>query len=284
MVNRVLRPFVVILLSIPAFTQVQPAAFHGVDEWKIALSASDMVALRRLYSTAPPAKAIDQSRKSTPDISLETDFWEKTIASGVSSVELTILQEKEQQDLHIVSVEVSMKVKTPAGQRTRYVMEQQAWQQQGDTWRIVIANHSDLLKMRPALHPNPNLYNKDANARAEIREAVAKAAKDHQRVILVFGGNWCYDCHVLDQAFRQADVAPILEQNFSVVHVDIGEDGKKNNDLAAEYRVPLEKGVPALAILGSDGKLLYSQRNGEWESARSLDPDDVIAFLNKWKP
>jgi hypothetical protein len=76
----------------------------------------------------------------------------------------------------------------------------------------------------------------------------------------------------------------VVEKNFQVVHVDIGDDGKKNNDLAAEYKIPLDKGVPALAILGADGKLLYSQQNGEFESARSLDPDDVITFLNKWKP
>jgi thioredoxin-related protein len=138
--------------------------------------------------------------------------------------------------------------------------------------------------MRPALKPNPNLYHKDADGKAEIKDALSKAAKDHQRVILVFGGNWCYDCHVLDQCFHQADVAPVVEKNFQVVHVDIGDDGKKNNDLAAEYKIPLDKGVPALAILGADGKLLYSQQNGEFESARSLDPDDVITFLNKWKP
>jgi thioredoxin 1 len=125
---------------------------------------------------------------------------------------------------------------------------------------------------------------KSEDAKVEIEEAVAKANKDHQRVILVFGGNWCYDRHVLDQAFHQADVAPLLGKNFQVVHVKIGDDGKQNNDLAAEYQVPLEKGVPALAILGPDGKLLYAQKNGEWESARTLDPDDIITFLNKWRP
>jgi len=52
-----------------------------------------------------------------------------------------------------VSLEVAMKVKTPGGLRTRYVMEQQAWQRQGEQWRIVVAKHSDLLKMRPALKP-----------------------------------------------------------------------------------------------------------------------------------
>jgi thioredoxin 1 len=282
MVRRVFLSLV--LLSIPSFTQTQRAAFNGLDQWKEALAASNMSSLRSLYSTDPPAKSLDKNRQPTTDISLETDFWEKALASGTSSIELSTLQEQDKQGLHIVSAEVSMKMKTPAGPRTRYVMEQQAWQQQGDTWRIVVANHSDLLKMRPALHPNSNLYNKDADARAEIKEGVAKAANNHQRVLLVFGANWCYDCHVLDQAFHQADVAPLLEHNFYVVHVDIGEDGKKNTDLAAEYKVPLERGVPALAILGPDGKLLYSQRNGEWESARSLDPDDVITFLNKWKP
>lgn len=184
----------------------------------------------------------------------------------------------------MVSLAVSMKMKTPDGPRTRYVNEQQGWQLQGDRWRIVVAQHSDVVKMRPALKPNPNLYKKDADAKAEIKEATAEAAEEHRRVILVFGANWCYDCHVLDQAFHQADVAPLLEKNFRVVHVDIGDDGKKNNDLAADYKVPLEKGVPALAILGPDGTLLYSQQNGEWESARTLDPDAVVAFLNKWKP
>ena len=47
-----------------------------------------------------------------------------------------------------------------------------------------------------------NLYPDDADARAEIKEAEQKAAGDHKRVLLVFGANWCYDCHVLDLAFH----------------------------------------------------------------------------------
>jgi hypothetical protein len=243
-----------------------------------------MTSLKSAYSTDPPAKSVDKDKKPTADISIETDFWQSIVSSGPTDLEVATVSEQDQQGMHVVSLEVTMKVKTPGGPRTRYVMEQQAWQPQGDQWRIVVANHSNLLKMRPALKPNPNLYNKDADARAEIKEAVASAAKNHERVILVFGGNWCYDCHVLDQAFHQNDVATILEKNFQVVHVDIGDDGKKNNDVAAEYKTPLNKGVTVLAILGPDGKVLYSQQNGEWESARSLDPDDVIALLEKWRP
>jgi thioredoxin 1 len=284
MTTRLLSAFVLLLVSSYSVTQTPSAGFDGVEKWKGTLTPAAIASLRSLYSTDPPARFVGKDHKPTPDIVPETDFWQKLVSSGMTDFEVHSLGEYDQEGGHVVSLAVSMKTKTADGLRSRYVTEQQVWQQQGDQWRIVGATHSDVVKMPPALKPNPNLYNKNADAKVEIEEAVAKAKKDHQRVILVFGGNWCYDCHVLDQAFHQTDVAPLLEKNFQVVHVDLGDDGKKNHDLAAEYQVPLEKGVPALAILGPDGKLLYSQKNGEWESAHSLDPDDIIAFLDKWKP
>jgi thioredoxin 1 len=68
-----------------------------------------------------------------------------------------------------------------------------------------------------------------------------------------------------------------------VVHVDVGKFDK-NLDIADKYEVPLKNGVPASAVLESDGKLLFSQKHGEFESARSMATEDVLAFLNKWKP
>ena len=127
------------------------------------------------------------------------------------------------------------------------------------------------------------IYPENVDAKAEIAEALASAAKTHRRVILVFGGNWCYDCHALDAAFRSAEIAPIVNKNFVVVHVNIGEYDK-NLDVAEKYDVPLKKGVPASAVLGSDGTLLYSQKQGEFESAKRISKEDVVAFLEKWKP
>ena len=273
-----------LLISSYAVTQTPAAAFDGVEKWKSSLTPTAIPSLKNLYSTDPPASFMAKGQKPVPDISPETDFWQTLVSTSMTDFEVSPLEEADRQGLHLVTLAVTMKMKTPEGPRTRYVTEQQAWQQQGDKWRIVIAGHSEIVKMPPALKQNPNLYNKDADAKVEIEEAVAKAKKDHQRVILVFGANWCYDCHVLDQAFHQTDVAPLLQMGFQVVHVDIGDDGKKNSNLAAEYQVPVNKGVPALAVLDPDGTLVYSQKNGEWESARSLDPDDVIAFLDRWKP
>jgi hypothetical protein len=67
------------------------------------------------------------------------------------------------------------------------------------------------------------------------------------------------------------------------VDVDIGQMDK-NLDVAKQYDVPLDRGVPAIAVLESDGKLLFSQKRGEFETARSMAPEDILDFLNKWKP
>ncbi len=129
--------------------------------------------------------------------------------------------------------------------------------------------------------PNPQLYRTDANATQDIRRALATAGKQHKNVLLDFGGNWCIDCHVLENAFHQPRIAPLLNSNYIVVHVDVGKYDK-NLDLAKKYHVNLEKGVPSLAVLDAMGKVLYA--TGDFERARMMSEDDVIQFLDKWKP
>jgi thiol:disulfide interchange protein len=131
--------------------------------------------------------------------------------------------------------------------------------------------------------PNTDLYPPPDEAQAEIDTALGAATRDHKRVILVFGANWCYDCHVLDQTLHSKQIAPLVEGNYHVVHISIGE-GNKNLDLAKKYDVPLDKGVPALAVLDPDGKLVFSQKHGEFESSIRIGPEDVVQFLERWKP
>ncbi len=140
----------------------------------------------------------------------------------------------------------------------------------------------------PQLTLPPYIYKNnapgDADAHSEITAAEDRAAAQHKRVLLVFGANWCFDCHVLDLAFQRPDLAPIVASGYEVVHVDLGPDAKKNADLVKQFDVPLDKGIPALAVAESDGRLVVSQKNGEFEDARSLTPAALLEFLNKWMP
>jgi thiol:disulfide interchange protein len=125
------------------------------------------------------------------------------------------------------------------------------------------------------------LYPDNADAKKEIATALQASTKDHKRVLLVFGANWCFDCFALDYRFHQSEIEPIVDKNYHVVHVDIGRNDK-NTDLVRKYKIPIDKGIPSLAVLDSAGHLLYT--TGEFESARRIDPQVIIKFLETWKP
>ena len=133
---------------------------------------------------------------------------------------------------------------------------------------------------RPA---NRQIYPGPEQAKADIAAALKTAAQTHKRVLLDFGGDWCGDCQVLDIYFHNPENLPILDANFVLVHVNIGHMDA-NLDIASQYQVPLDKGVPALAVLSAAGKLLYSQRGGEFESMRRMQSSAVTSFLVQWKP
>ena len=128
---------------------------------------------------------------------------------------------------------------------------------------------------------NPKLYPEGANATKEIQEARATALKQNKRVLLVFGANWCIDCHILDRAFHQPRVAPLLQGNYVVVHIDVGQYDK-NLALAKQYHVDLGKGVPSVAVIDAKNALVTS--SSEFEKAHLLTEQDVIDFLDQWKP
>ena len=126
------------------------------------------------------------------------------------------------------------------------------------------------------------IYPDGAQAEADISAALGKAAKEKKRVLLDFGGNWCGDCQVLEIYFHAPANRNLLDSNYVLVPVNIGRYDE-NLAIAARYGVPVNKGVPALAVLGPDGQVIYSQRNAEFESMRKMDSSSVTAFLMQWK-
>lgn len=127
------------------------------------------------------------------------------------------------------------------------------------------------------IYPDPSL------AQADVAAALKTAAATHRRVLLDFGGNWCPDCQALDIYFHDTRNLSLLDANFVLVHVNIGRMDR-NLDIAKRYGVPLNKGVPALAVLSGTGRLLYSQKGGEFEAMRQMQSTTVTGFLVQWKP
>ena len=127
------------------------------------------------------------------------------------------------------------------------------------------------------------IYSETADPKASIAAGLAQAKREHKRVLIDFGGDWCGDCQVLDIYFHQQPNLELLQKNFVLVHVWVPETLDKNGDVGLKYGVPITKGVPALAVLDESGKVLYAQRTGQFNDMRHMDVGSVNAFLNKWK-
>ena len=255
------------------------APFPPLEQWKAAVSSGNASALKTLYSTTPPA-AIGTEAGDNLGADDDVAFW-----TGLKArrLKVDIVQSRSPQaGIQELLLQLEIHAVSPAAKAV-YINAAQVWQQQGEEWRLVVLKRSDPARLQQPLEVSKEIYPANEDARAEIKHALAEAAAGHKRVIVVFGANWCFDCHVLDMAFHRPDLAAVLERGYKVVHVDVGK-GDRNQDLMQQYQVPMKRGIPALAVLDSDGKLLVSQKNGEFENARRLGPEDLLAFLNKWKP
>lgn len=282
--NRGFAAFVLLLVAAitsAGWTQASPPSetdFPPFEQWKAAVLAGDASTLQAIYSTDPAAQVRVQSvmRNAQAD----TNFW---LGLKVRSMKVEVVR-NEPRHGHISFIFRAEVVSGLPNAPTVTITEDQSWQQQGDQWRLIYVERTDSPKLQQPADMKKDLYPADVDAHAEIKEAEEKASKEHKRLLLVAGANWCFDCHVLDLAFHRPELAAIIAANYEVVHIDIGPDSTKNADVLQQFDMSLAKGLPTLAVVESDGRVVFSQKNGEFEDARRLTPEVLAEFLNKWKP
>lgn len=132
----------------------------------------------------------------------------------------------------------------------------------------------------------PDIYDKSADGAKQIADALVIAKRDHKRVLLQFGANWCGWCHKLHDLFKKdKETARELSYEYVVVLIDVDKvDGKQHNAAVIEkYGKPTKHGLPVLVILDEDGKPLITQETGSLEEGDHHDPAKVLAVLKKWK-
>ena len=134
-----------------------------------------------------------------------------------------------------------------------------------------------------ACHAADGPYDESANAKAQIKDALAQSATSGMPVLLVFGANWCADCKILDMAMKHGANASYFSREFKVVKVDVGRFNR-NVDIAEAYGVPLKNGVPAVIILSPANQVMYITRAGELADARSMGENGIYEFFRKVTP
>lgn len=252
--------------------------FAPFEQWKNAVLSGDAAALKGLYSTDPAVQV--RINGVARDAEADSSFW---LRLKPRSIKVQVVR-NEPRHGHISFIfRAEVMSGLPDGQNV-FLTNDQSWQQKDGVWRLISVERTDAPRLKQPSSMKKDIYPANADAHAKIAEAEEKAVREHKRLLLVFGANWCFDCHVLDLAFQRPELASILAANYEVVHIDLGPEEEKNPDLVRAYEIPLNKGIPALAIAESNGKLVVSQKNGEFEDARALTPEALAEFLNKWKP
>ncbi len=127
-----------------------------------------------------------------------------------------------------------------------------------------------------------DLYPEAADAGKDVATALQQARRQHKRVLMVFGGNWCGDCVVLNMKLHDATNAELLARSYVLVHVNVGHMDE-NVELAQRYGVPLTHGVPGVSVVDANGKVVHAQPNGNLADVRHMDSHTVNEFLKQWK-
>ena len=131
----------------------------------------------------------------------------------------------------------------------------------------------------PAL--NSEIYDTKTDGKKLIASALNVAKKENKHVLLDFGANWCPECRSLHGLFQSnTAIREKLNASYILVMIDTNED--RNTDVNRNYGTPTLRGLPVLVVLDPEGKHIFTQETGAFLEGKKLDPEKVIAFLNKW--
>jgi thiol:disulfide interchange protein len=123
------------------------------------------------------------------------------------------------------------------------------------------------------------VYDESADGSKQIADALLVAKRDNKFVLLQFGANWCIWCHRLHQFFEtDKAVSRKLRSDFVVVLVDVNYG--HNASVVSQYCQVAHSGIPAIAVLGSDGKLIGSTSSADFAENDHYSSKKILVFLN----
>lgn len=127
-----------------------------------------------------------------------------------------------------------------------------------------------------------NLYNPDADAKAEIAAATAKAKQENKHVFIQIGGNWCGWCKLFhDLTTTDEELKSYIAQNYEVVHLNYSKENQ-NLDVLEQLEFPQRFGFPVFVILDGNGKRIHTQSSGYLEEGKGHSQKKVMEFLQAW--
>jgi thiol-disulfide isomerase/thioredoxin len=145
------------------------------------------------------------------------------------------------------------------------------------------APHIAIESFNQLAQPLPTPYDEQADARAVVAAAKARAKAHHKLLLIDLGGNWCLDCRLLAGTMDLPELRKFLAAHYEIVTVDVGRFDK-NLDIPAHYGITQRmEGVPSVLIVDPrNDTLLNPGHTAALADARSMSPQALADWLAGW--
>jgi len=131
-------------------------------------------------------------------------------------------------------------------------------------------------------YPEARSYDVSPNASAEVDAALAQAAENNTRVLLVMGANWCHDSRALAGWLGTERFEALIEEKYELVFVNVGRpqsDDGHNLEIAQRFGLDDLPGTPNLLVLTAEGELVNADTATTWRDSASREEDAIYEEL-----
>ena len=137
----------------------------------------------------------------------------------------------------------------------------------------ILVKDSDTLKL-----PLPLPYNGEEYSTEQINDFLDETLQQSKQPILIFGGNWCPDCRILDGTLQLPTIKKFMNKNYNIMHIDVGRYDK-NMELISYFGIPKEKGVPRVLVFDKNKIVINKKSTKEWTTARDRRKQEVFDYF-----
>lgn len=130
------------------------------------------------------------------------------------------------------------------------------------------------------INPLPLPYERLEVTETQVLDFIAQSKVSNQSII-IFGANWCPDCRILEGTLLLPTVKSFIDDNFSVIHIDVGKYDI-NMNLLELLGIPRQEGIPRVVIFGQENNILNMNSTDKWRSARQNKAQEIFDYFQSY--
>ena len=126
--------------------------------------------------------------------------------------------------------------------------------------------------------PLPLPYNGEIYSESDIERFLDSSINKSKQPIIIFGGNWCPDCRILEGTLQLPTIKKYMIEHYEILHVDVGRYDK-NMNLISYFKIPKEEGVPRVLVFDNKKNILNMESTKERTTARDRKQQEIFNYF-----